>query len=117
VRLSSPIAVNPARVPPKRIGTETPELEPQRNRLRNGLQGQLPVDHVILTVAAHTGRPERHRFVRVDLEEAGRAADNSPSGVGCHRWVVERPGLLRGSHHDDDCPRKAVPQGFSRVLR
>jgi hypothetical protein len=31
--------------------------------------------------------------------------------------VLERPGLLRGSHPDDDCPRKAVPQGFSRVLR
>src|SRR6202790_3940612 len=58
---------------PERIGTETPELEPQRNRLRNGLQGQLPVDHVILTVAAHAGRPERHRFVRVDLEEVSRA--------------------------------------------
>ena len=34
-----------------------------------------------------------------------------------HAWVVERLGLLRGSHPDDDCPRKAVPQGFPRVLR
>src|SRR5260221_13174263 len=54
---------------PERIGTETAELEPQRNRLRNGLQGQLSVDDVVVTVGAHTGRPERHRFVRVDLEE------------------------------------------------
>jgi hypothetical protein len=30
---------------------------------------------------------------------------------------IERPGLLRGSHADDHCPRTAAPQGFSRVLR
>src|SRR6202790_341663 len=101
LRLSSPIAVNPARVPPKGSGPKPPSMSRSEVGFLMDFRVSSPSS---LTVAAHTGRPEHHPFVRVDLEEVGRAEDNSPSRVGCHRRVVERLGLLRGSHHDDDCP-------------
>src|SRR2546429_8241197 len=75
------------------VRAEAVDLELQRDGPGDAADGELAVEEEVVTVRADAGGAERHRRVRLDLEEVGAADVVVPVGLtGVHRAQVDGGG-------------------------